>query len=304
MNFAIFRIGNKFKSIQEVKGFERHTERKQYTPNANLNIENEILIGSTNIAEDVERYIEGIKLRKNGVLARDLLLTTSPAFMQEATEELKEEWINRNIEWLIKEFGSNIIYAALHKDETTWHIHCLLVPKFYDSKRGRYTLSNRNYFNGKLALSEWQDKYSKTMEEFGLNRGLKWSKAKHTDIKTFYNLVNKEFKENEIDSLCAKAKNGELLSIKVKSLQKTLNIYKNYNQKSEEEKQEIKKQNINLFNQVKDIKKDKEIFKECIKTMSDLYKIPQEHIKKVLNYVTDKATDKEKGKDLELSKNN
>lgn len=35
MNYAIFRVSEKkYKNIQEIKGFERHMERLQYTPNA------------------------------------------------------------------------------------------------------------------------------------------------------------------------------------------------------------------------------------------------------------------------------
>ena len=293
MNFAIFRVGKKFKSLNELKGFERHTERKQYTPNADTNIENEVIIGSGNVAADVEKYIEGIKLRKNGVLARDLLLTTSPEWMKSADSSLREEWINKNIKWLKSQFGDNLIYCCCHNDEKTLHLHALIVPRFYDSKRDRFTLSNRNYFNGAAVLSEWQDKYSKAMEDFGLNRGLKWSKAKHTNIKVFYSLINKDLNEKDLESLTSKAKNGDLLNIKIKRLQKTLNSYKNFNKKTDQEKEQIRKQNIHLFNQVQEIKKDKDIYKECIRTMSELYKIPQNAIEKVIRYVSEKSSSKE-----------
>ena len=62
------------------------------------------------------------------------------------------------------------------------------------------------------------------------------------------------------------------------------------------EKEQIKKENINLFRKVEDIQKDKDIYKECIKTMSKLYKIPKNDITKVLEYVTQKSTASEREK--------
>ncbi|MEG0669112.1 MAG: MobV family relaxase [Clostridium sp.] len=289
MNFAIFRIGKKYKSIDEIRGFEKHTERKQETPNANISISNELLVGSSNIVSDVENYIDGIKLRKNGVLARDLLLTTSPEWFKDSSEELKREWINSNVKWLLEQFGGNLIYCVCHNDEKSIHIHALIVPRFYDAKKDKYSLSNRNYFNGAAVLSEWQDKYSNAMEGLGLSRGLKWSKAKHTDIKTFYNLINKNIEEKDIEVLTAKAKHGEILCNKVKSLQKTLNSYSNINNKSVKEKEMLTKE-------IKSIQSDKEIYKECIRTMSELYKIPQGSIEKVIKYVSQKSQDTEREK--------
>lgn len=301
MNFAIFRVGKKFKCMNDIKGFERHMERKQNTPNANVEIKNEILIGSSNIIDDVKKYIKDVKLRSNNVIARDLLLTTSPQWMQQATEELKQQWIKANLDWLKKEFGTNIVYCVAHYDETTVHLHILLIPRHFNSKKNTYTLSNRNYFNGKNALSEWQDKYSEAMKEFNLNRGLKWSKARHTDIKTFYRLVNTDINENDLQSLCVKAKNTELLNIKIKRFRDTLRVYRGYNQKTEQEKQEIRKQNIVLYREVEELHKDKNLYKECIRTLSEAYQIPQIHVEKILKYV-EKKLEPENNKCLELNK--
>jgi len=47
---------------------------------------------------------------------------------------------------------------------------CAFFPSI-EEKKG-YTLSNRKYFNGKQAMSEWQDKYSKAMEPYGLSKNV------------------------------------------------------------------------------------------------------------------------------------
>lgn len=277
------------KHISEISSFERHTERKQYTPNANTNIKNKILVGSKNITEDAEEYLRDVKLRKNSVLGRDLLLTASPEFFKDIDTEIFERWIDKNVEWLKEEFGENLRYCCLHLDETSPHFSVLIIPKFWNEKKQSYVLSNTRYFDGKSKMTKWQDRYSEAMKDFNLKRGIKHSQAKHIDIKTFYSLVNSELKEQDLNNLTAKAKHGELLNVKIKSLQKTLNIYKDFNKKTDVEKEQIKKENVNLFKKVKDIQKDKDIYKECIKTMSKLFDISKKDISEVLKYVTEKA---------------
>lgn len=115
--YSIFRIGKKFKDTTSIKGFERHMEREQNTPNANSQIKNEILIGSPDIYNDVANYIQGIKLRSNNVIARELLLTASPQFFRGLPEQQLHAWKEINKEWLIKNFGDNVRYAVLHKDK-------------------------------------------------------------------------------------------------------------------------------------------------------------------------------------------
>jgi hypothetical protein len=44
-------------------------------------------------------------------------------------------------------------------------------------------------------MRELQDSYAKTMQPLGLERGLKGSVAKRTDIKKFYSLLNKELEK-------------------------------------------------------------------------------------------------------------
>ena len=295
MQFAIFRVSEKkYKSINDIKGYERHVERLQPTLNANRLIENIRLVGTASIVKNVQEYIKGIKLRSNAVLAREVLLTASPEFMQTATKEVKKQWIAANLEFLKNEFGDNIIYSTGHLDEKSLHISSLMVPRFENEKG--YLLANRRYFNGKQALSEWQDKYSEAMKPFGLCRGIKWSKGTHVNIKAFYSLVNSEINEKDLENLCAKAKDNILLKDKVKKLQTTLRAYKNYNEKTEEEK-------LILCNEVKSIKHDKEVFRQCIKTLSNLYKIPQNHIEKIVDYVIkNEAKEKDQGKELELTK--
>lgn len=284
-HYAIFRISNKkYKSLAQLKHYENHMERKGKVLNGDSSIQNERLIGTVDIVGDVQRYIKGIKLRSNAVLARDLLLTASPDFFKRITEEDKRKWVDLNINWLKDNFGDNVIYAILHKDESTWHISALIVPKIWDSKRNRYKLSNAYYFDGIEKLRAWQDNYSSSMQKVfkSLNRGVRYSKAKHITMKQFYTLVNSKLNEKDIKQLCAKAKHSHVLQQKLLQMQNTLNAYENIGDKA-----------LQLNKQLKGLQQDKKMFKECIRVMADLYKIPQVSVKKVLKYVQEKAHQQE-----------
>lgn len=274
--YCIFRVSEKkYKSIKAVKGFECHMLRIYDTPNARKGIENEILIGSSNITEDVKEYTKDVKLRKNGVLARDLLLTSSPEFFNNLDDSEKQKWVDLNIQFLQNNFGDNCLFAALHKDESTWHIHALIVPKFDKTRGTGKTLANSRYFDGKDKLSKWQDVYAEaiTSQFKQLNRGVKYSKARHVKIRQFYTLINKKYNPRDMAQVEAKIKENELLKENIKRLQETLSNYKKYD--------DIKKE-------IKEIKEDKEIYKQTIRAMSEIYKIPQEAIINIVSSIEKK----------------
>ncbi|HCL4439585.1 recombinase [Clostridium botulinum] len=279
--YAIFRVGEKkYKTIGSIAGYQRHMEREQQTPNANTDISNIRLIGSNFIMADVKEYIEGIKIRKNGVIARDLLLTASPAFFRDLSIQEKENWVNTNIAFLEKHFGENCVYATLHQDETTWHISALIVPRFWEEKKKKYVLANSRYFDGKKKLSEWQDKYSSFIKQQfkELNRGQRGSKAHHVKISNFYRILNSELDNYNALEVIQKSKQSAVLKKELENVQSTLNKYKNYVKLTTLEKQE-------LSNNLKNIKQDKEIFKETIKAMSEIYKISQQSIIKIIDSI-------------------
>lgn len=294
--FCIFRVDRKFKDIKSLKGFEGHMMRTFNTPNANENktLNNRILIGSKNIVDDTEQYIEGIKLRKNGVIARDLLLTASPAFFKGKSYGFINRWVNCNVEFLKKHFGDNLIFAVLHLDETTPHIHALVVPKFENTRgKEKYKLSNSLYFDGREKLSEWQDLYSEHIKSSftELNRGIKGSKARHVKIKQYYSLVNADLNREDMQSVIAKAENSILLEKQVRSLQDLLKE----NLKKEDNKEQ-------LAEMVKQLKQDKEIYKETIKAISEGYRISQQSIINIVKSIEEKTKDNVQENSRELSK--
>jgi hypothetical protein len=289
--YAIFRIGKKYKEIEgkqngglnAIKHFEKHMERKIEVQNADTKIENEILIGSRNIYGDVKEYIKDVKLRKNSVIARELLCTASPDFFKHLMQRDLEKWKDDNMKWLKDNFGDNCVYATLHKDEKTWHIHALIVPKF-KNKKGEYILSNTRYFDGIEKMRGWQDNYANGMQEYFkcLKRGIKYSKSKHLTLKQYYTLINQNLNEKDMSQVVAKAKNTELLEIKIQAIEKTLEVYKNYNSKNSLEKDRAILESKSLIKEIEKMKDDKETYKDALSLLSQQYKIPQYVIKEAI----------------------
>lgn len=129
-----------------------------------------------------------------------------------------------------------------------------------------------------------------------LNRGIKFSKAKHIEIRHFYSMINTKVDENDIESLCANAKNAELLKIKLKGLDDTLQTYKKFYLKSDQEKKKLLEENKELNKNIVDLKKDKDLYKESVSVMSQIYNIPQNAVESVLSYVKNQMSNY-KGKD-------
>ena len=300
--YCIYRVGKSYKTIdgnmsKTLHGiiyFEKHMERKMEVKNADVEIKNEILIGNNDIYGTVKEYIKDIKLRKDGVVAKEILMTASPDFFRGLMPGELQRWKDDNMKFLKDNFGENCVYATCHNDEKTVHIHALIVAKFYNEKKNVYTLSNKRYFGGREKLREWQDNYSNAMQQHFkcLNRGVKYSKAKHMKIKHFYSLLNEKVDEKNVNQILAKSKNNDLLEIKLKAVQETLITYQKYSNQNELALHDAKV----LLKEINKYKNDKELEKEVVSLLSQQYKIPQYAIRearKQCENINDKENERE-----------
>jgi len=212
-------------------------------------------------------------------------MTASPDFFRGMLKTDLEHWKEDNTKFLKDNFGDNCIYATLHKDEKTWHIHALIVPKFKNNK-GENILSNTRYFDGIAKMRAWQDNYSSSMKvRFKcLNRGIKYSKRTKIELKTFYALIKQNYNEKDIKQLAAKAKNSTLLEIKMKAIQKTLEVYKNYNSKNSIEKDNAIIESQKLIKDIEKLKENEDLYKEALSILSQQYKIPQYAVKEAIKF--------------------
>lgn len=157
------------------------------------------------------------------------------------SKEKANAWIKANLDFIKKEFGAeNIVRFSLHLDEKTPHIHAVTVPLTSDGR-----LSAKEVIGNRIGLELRQDRYAEQMQSFGLERGLKNSRAKHKttaqyqkevaraektipfqddiDLKTDFLGRLSEKKKNDIQKSFDKLKNALIESkvqnnIKAKSL--------------------------------------------------------------------------------------
>lgn len=294
--FGVIRIGRKYKDVGGIHGFENHMERKEDTPNANTELrgKNRILIGSPNVYKDSKEYLKDVFIRKNSVVGREILVTASKNFFTGISQTDMDKWVTENINFLQGKYGECLRYATIHFDETTPHIHCLIIPRLYNKRFKKWTLQNYKFFDGKAKFYELQDEYGNAMKQFNLSRGQKFSKAKHIEIRSFYKLLSEKVNENDIESLIAHSKNTTLLKLKIKAVEDTLELFQLTLKASQTERDKLVKENSKLLNEFKTLSKDTETYKEVIDTIAFSHKMSQASVKQVFEYVKENSQELER----------
>lgn len=124
------------------------------------------------------QYIEK-RVKEHNVLKRDNVnwlgswVVSLPQSLQNANEEDKEMFFKETFEFLSKRYGKdNIVYAYVHMDETTPHMHTGVTPCFYDEDKKRLACNYKKFFSRKEYQTFHKD-YSKHMKEvFGRDIGV------------------------------------------------------------------------------------------------------------------------------------
>ncbi|GKS97663.1 MobV family relaxase [Acidovorax sp. SUPP2825] len=199
---SIIRI-KKHKSIASLKSRENHTYRRRETPNADpakLH-RNKLLYGQENYSAAADNFLQeyssaGNKIRKDAVIAVEFLLTASPEFFDEGPKNERDErlkkWCEAQIEFMKKEHGEkNILCMYLHLDEKTPHLEAYVVPI---DNRGK--LNCKGFYGARNALNQLQTRYAAHNNVFGLQRGLKGSRATHQQVQKFYEQIKQPTKVN------------------------------------------------------------------------------------------------------------
>jgi hypothetical protein len=215
MAYSVCRI-EKIKTWANLATSAQHTIRARETLNADLSVSNTWLIGAPD--SDINKlFLEKIgaqPIRSNAVLAIEMLLTASPDYFRPHDSTLAGVYIPQRVEdfasactdWLTTRYFDRVVRAILHLDESTPHIHAYIVPL---DNRGK--LNARELFNGRYKMSELQDSFARAVEHLGIERGVKGSKAKHTDIKKYYAAVNSKSHHINLEDVLPSV--GEAVSI-------------------------------------------------------------------------------------------
>lgn len=169
-NFAILRLG-KLRTRSAVAGAGAHNHRTR--PQANADPERtpfnrEFVASPLSLLERVNSRLDGLKFRKDAVVASELVLSASPDFFTDP--DTLTAWTRANLDWLRKTHGPNLVSCVLHLDESTPHLHAVIVPICKDGK-----LANKRYWGGPKDLAKLQTTYAEAMKPLGLSRGISGS---------------------------------------------------------------------------------------------------------------------------------
>lgn len=192
-NFAVLHIE---KCKPNAYALGRHIMREKIPDNADpsrTHLNRNIITPENNnlnraIDERIRQGYKGKKsIRKDAVKAVSIIMSGSHEGMKELERTGKlNTWTSLAQSWLGQEFGAeNVVSLSLHMDEKTPHLHAVVVPLTPDGR-----LSAKEVVGNREHLQQLQTSfYTSCGRLFGLHRGLKGSRARHTDIAEYYTLL-------------------------------------------------------------------------------------------------------------------
>lgn len=218
MNFAVCRI-KKLKS-SDLANVGGHNMRTMDVPHRNEDGQFYRLGFDKNktteelVNEKLEKFVDK-KIRKDAVVAVELVLSATPDYFRpkdpskwgQYEKEKVKVWQEKTIDFIRKKYkDSRIADICVHLDEATPHMHVVLVPlqkKQLKKRRTKdqiknnvpaetynsITLNARDMFD-KTALSQLQTDYAEALKPLGINRGIKYSRAKNKPLKSFYGEIS------------------------------------------------------------------------------------------------------------------
>ena len=188
MSYAILRTA-KLKTIGNISGSLAHTYRTIDTPNADASrthLNNNSLPTHQQALQAIKDRLPD-KIRKNGVLCIEYLITASPEWSGFGSDK-QQAYFDDAIQWLKDKHGSdNVVMTGIQLDETTPHMVAYVVPI---DKKGK--LNCRAFLGGRDKMTAMQTDFaSKVGKKYSLERGEQGSRAKHEEVKKFYNDITK-----------------------------------------------------------------------------------------------------------------
>jgi hypothetical protein len=227
--FAIitFRDTGPIKTWSDMRGAQVHNARTKPIEHAMPGAPApEHLIGTGDLVADVKARLRGAKLdpdrlRKNGVIAYEAVMTASPAFFSAGDAEQQDrrlrEWKRAQVSFAIERWGSHRVASmVLHLDEKTPHIHIVIVPLDVKSDRRRTDRSVRWGLNGRTIsgpgqFDRMQDDYATAMADLGLIRGVAGSGRKHEPMAQFMERTAKAREAAEVAEREARSRQSTLM---------------------------------------------------------------------------------------------
>lgn len=185
-SYAILRVG-KIKTKGGLSAALSHNLRERDTPNADIERlhENTVFKGADNVQGGLQAWQDRApeKIRTNAVLALEYFVGGSPERMNTMSRAEQDAYFAKALQWFETRHGAeNVLSAIVHRDETTPHMQILVIPLDERNK-----LNARALVGGKENLRKMQTDFAEQVGlEFGLQRGVERSIARHQTIKEYY----------------------------------------------------------------------------------------------------------------------
>ncbi|GLX85856.1 plasmid recombination enzyme [Thalassotalea loyana] len=206
----------KVKTWQQLHSIGAHNNRLKDVPNADPERHIKRLFGSSNLTKDVRELmskhdIDYTKLRKNAVLCNHMVLSLSPEFFTKGELDYKDtfnkksidQFSKRAIKFLKEKYGNKLAHISIHLDESTPHIHAVVVPIYFDDKAKKHKVAAKRFFDKPL-LVKMQDEYYQAFKDLPfISKYTHGSNANHKDLKTFYGELEQtkeELAEQELEA--------------------------------------------------------------------------------------------------------
>ena len=185
--YGILRF-HKYKG-PEIGQIEAHNERtkEKYASNPDIDparkhLNFNLLPSPPKYRAEAERQIReaGCRTRKDSVRLVETLITASPEFFQNKSQQEIWAYFERALEFMkTKQNPDTFVSAVVHMDEKTPHMHLCFVPLTEDGR-----LSAKDILGNKKKLTQWQDEYwSYMVKKYpDLERGESASKTGRTHI--------------------------------------------------------------------------------------------------------------------------
>ena len=185
--YGILRF-HKYKG-PEIGQIEAHNERtkEKYASNPDIDparkhLNYNLLTPPPKYRAEAECQIReaGCRTRKDSVRLVETLITASPEFFQNKSQQEIRAYFERALEFMkTKQNPDTFVSAVVHMDEKTPHMHLCFVPLTEDGR-----LSAKDILGNKKKLTQWQDEYwSYMVKKYpDLERGESASKTGRTHI--------------------------------------------------------------------------------------------------------------------------
>ncbi|MGG1324805.1 MobV family relaxase [Priestia megaterium] len=199
-----------------ILGIQKHNQREgENSKNKDID-SSRTMLNYDFVNEDKIKYHEEIKkmtatrvkrkIRNDAVLVAEFFVSASPEYMHAMSRDEQRKYFEASLDHIAGKYGQqNILYAVVHNDEATPHMHVGFVP-ITDDRR----LAAKEYFHGKTKIRRIQDDFHNYMNKRGydIERG-EPSELQHKSVHEF----KKQEREKELKHL------QQLVAHKEKELQ-------------------------------------------------------------------------------------